>query len=457
MTVFAHDIAQAVNTGSTTAKSVAERTVERVARYDRVQPQVWISRFDAALVVDAAEAVDARIARGEVLPLAGVPFAVKDNIDVAGLPTTAACPAFAYYPDVSAFTVNALIEAGAICIGKTNLDQFATGLVGTRSPYGAPHCAYNQDYISGGSSSGSAIAVAAGLVAFALGTDTAGSGRVPAAFNGLVGFKPTRGRWSNTGVVPACRSLDCVTVFTNCADDARMVDAVVSGFDSADYFSRSVADRPVGRRLGMALSGQIDWHGDDQSAKLYAQALEQLFGLGFELIGVDIAPLLGAGALLYDGPWLAERAIAAGPLLQSNREALDPVVADIIERAFEISGTAVFEGQYALACHRQSTDRLWTSVDALVLPTTPTIFSIEAIAQSPVLLNSILGRYTNFVNLLDLAAIAVPAGWRDDGTGFGISMIAPAGTDLALLDVAARCSRTAVFAPPPLAGKESPI
>jgi allophanate hydrolase len=207
----------------------------------------------------------------------------------------------------------------------------------------------------------------------------------------------------------------------------------------------------------MALSGQIDWHGDNQSAKLYAQALEQLSGLGFELITVDIAPLLGAGALLYDGPWLAERAVAAGPLLQSNREALDPVVADIIERAFEIGGTAVFEGQYALARHRQSTDRLWTCVDALVLPTTPTIFSIEAIAQSPVLLNSILGRYTNFVNLLDLAAIAVPAGWRDNGTGFGISMIAPAGTDRALLDVAARCSRTAVFAPPPLAGKESPL
>ncbi|MCG6119174.1 MAG: allophanate hydrolase, partial [Blastomonas sp.] len=237
--------AKAVNSGATSAVAVAEDALARLAAYDKVQPQIWISRAAPEALLEAARAIDARIAAGETLPLAGVPFAVKDNIDVAGFETTAACPAFAYAPQASATVVERLLAAGALCVGKTNLDQFATGLNGTRSPYGSPRNAYNLAYVSGGSSSGSSSAVAAGLVAFALGTDTAGSGRVPAAFQHLIGFKPSKGRWSNRGVVPACRTLDCVTVFTDDTADARLIDGVVAGFDAADAYSKPLADRPI--------------------------------------------------------------------------------------------------------------------------------------------------------------------------------------------------------------------
>jgi allophanate hydrolase len=234
-------IAGAVSRAETTAVAVLRDVLDRVRAYEAMQPAVWISRFEDAAVLEKAAAVDRRIAAGEVLPLAGVPFAVKDNIDVSGLPTTAGCPDYAYDPQGSAFVVARLEAAGAIPIGKTNLDQFATGLVGTRSPYGAPRCVYNLDYVSGGSSSGSAVATAAGLVGFALGTDTAGSGRVPAAFNHLVGLKPTKGRWSISGLVPACKSLDCITVFASTVEDAALVDGVTAGFDPSDPYSRPPA------------------------------------------------------------------------------------------------------------------------------------------------------------------------------------------------------------------------
>ena len=270
-------IASAVSSRSASAVAITREALSRIERYAAVQPAVWITRIAADAALAAAARLDARIAAGETLPLAGVPFAIKDNIDLADVPTTAACPAFAYTPDRSAEVVQRLIAAGAIPLGKTNLDQFATGLNGTRSPYGAAACVFNRAYVSGGSSSGSAVAVAAGLVAFALGTDTAGSGRVPAALNGLVGMKPTKGRWSTTGLVPACRSLDCVTVLAHTIADARTIDQVVSGFDPADAYSRPRQDRPLpARRIGVPRPGQRNFLGDAASERMYEQALATL-------------------------------------------------------------------------------------------------------------------------------------------------------------------------------------
>jgi allophanate hydrolase len=429
-------IAAAVNARQTSAVATMEKTLARMTAYDAVQPQVWISRAAPADLLAEARAIDARIAAGEDLPLAGVPYAAKDNIDVAGMDTTAACPAFAYRPERSAEVIERLAAAGAICVGKTNLDQFATGLVGTRSPYGAPRNASNLAYVSGGSSSGSAVAVAAGQVAFALGTDTAGSGRVPAAFNHLVGLKPTKGRWSTRGLVPACRSIDCITVFTDALADARLVDSVVAGFDPADPFSRPRADRSVtGKRIGVPRPDQRVFFGDFQAEELYARALDVLAGQA-ELVAIDIAPLLEAAQLLYGGPWVAERTAAIETLLRDNPEAIDPTVRGIIEPGLAMSATDVWNGIYRLAELARHAEALWDNVDALAFPTTGTTYRIAELAAAPVALNSNLGRYTNFVNLLDMAAVAVPAGARSNATGFGITLIGPAHSDLALIDLA---------------------
>jgi len=443
-------IATAVGSGRQSAVAVAQATLDRIAAYDRIQPQVWISRFPDAQIEAMAAEVDARVAAGGLLPLAGVPFAVKDNIDVAGLATTAACPAYGYEPAQSATVVRRLVDAGAIPVGKTNLDQFATGLVGTRSPHGAPGCVFNRTFISGGSSSGSAVAVAAGLVPLALGTDTAGSGRVPAAFNHLVGYKPSKGRWSSTGLVPACRSLDCVSVFTTSAQDAQRVDTALTHVDTGDPWSRVLADRPLGRRLGIPLPAQRQWCGDFQSEALFTQALERAEAMGFILVEVDIAALLEAAGLLYAGPWVAERTAAVESFLRARREAFDPVVRAIIEGGRAYSAVDAFNGQYALAALSRRADDIWRNVDALILPTTPTIYRHREIAEAPVTLNANLGIYTNFVNLLDMAAVAVPAGFRSSRTGFGVSFIAPAGTDRALLDLAAAWDATDPHTPPPL-------
>ena len=441
-------IAAAVTAGDTNAVAVAREALARIEAYAAIQPAVWITRLAEADVLARAAAVDARIAAGETLPLAGVPFAIKDNIDLAGVPTTAACPDFAYRPEASAEVVARLIAAGAVPVGKTNLDQFATGLNGTRSPYGAPACVFNRAYVSGGSSSGSAVAVAAGLVAFALGTDTAGSGRVPAAFNGLVGMKPTKGRWSTTGLVPACRTLDCVTVLTHDIADARAVDAVVAGFDAADAYSRPVADRPVAlRRIGVPRPDQRLFLGDAASEHLYEQALATLAASGAELVEIDMAPLREAAILLYGGPWVAERTAAARPLLDDRPEAIDPTVRAILEHGRTVSGVDVFEGQYRLAELQRHADAMWQDIDLLALPTAPTIYRIAEMRAAPIALNSNLGLYTNFVNLLDMAALALPAGWRDNRTGFGITLIAAAWTDRALLD--AGDAYLAAAAPPP--------
>ncbi|KPF74893.1 allophanate hydrolase [Blastomonas sp. AAP25] len=442
-------IAQAVASGATSAVAIAEETLARLDAYDSIQPQIWISRASPDALIEAARGIDARVAAGETLPLAGVPFAVKDNIDVAGFETTAACPDFAYAPETSATVVERLLAAGALCVGKTNLDQFATGLNGTRSPYGSPRNAYNLAYVSGGSSSGSSSAVAAGLVAFALGTDTAGSGRVPAAFQHLIGFKPSKGRWSNRGVVPACRTLDCVTVFTDDTRDARLVDGVVAGFDAADAWSKPLADRPIARKtIGVPRRDQRVFFGDPESEYLYDRALARLSVLG-DIVEIDYAPLQEAAQLLYSGPWVAERTAAMESILASNPQAIDPTVREIVSVGLETRGVDLFNGIYRLAELKRHADTLWQSIDLMAFPTTGTTYRVAELAAAPIALNSALGFYTNFVNLLDMAALAVPAGTRANATGFGITLIGPADTDRALLDVADDYLAIADLPPPP--------
>jgi len=449
--ITAAAISARVASGATTAVAVARAALARVAAYDAVQPQVWIARSSEADVLAAAATVDARIAAGEALPIAGVPFAIKDNIDLAGMPTTAACPDFAYGPQASATVVQRLIAAGAIPIGKTNLDQFATGLNGTRSPHGAPACVFNRSFVSGGSSSGSTVAVAAGLVAFALGTDTAGSGRIPAAFNGLIGMKPTKGRWSNIGVVPACRSLDCVTVLAHTIADAALVDRVVAGFDPPDPFSRPLEDRAARpRRIGVPRRDQRQWLGDVQSEQLYDAALGRLAAMGAELIEIDIDPLKETAQLLYGGPWVAERTTAIGPFSAARPDSIDPTVGAIVEGGRAVTAVDLFTGMYRLAALRRDAEAMWRRVDMLAFPTAPTIYRIAEIRAAPIALNSNLGMYTNFVNLLDMAALALPAGFRHNRTGFGITLIGPAWTDHALLDAGEAYLAQGVTPAPPL-------
>jgi allophanate hydrolase len=443
-------IAAAIANGATSAVAVARATLSRIRAYDSIQPQAWIARCADEDVMRAAARVDARIAAGERLPLAGVPFAIKDNIDLAGIATTAACADFAYEPGASAGVVENLVAAGAIPMGKTNLDQFATGLNGTRSPFGAPACVFNRSFISGGSSSGSAVVVAAGLVSFALGTDTAGSGRVPAGINGLIGMKPTKGRWSTRGLVPACRSLDCITVLARSIGDARLVDAVVAGLDPADPWSRPLADDARNcRRIGVPRHDQRIWHGDTAAKRLYDRALARIAALGIELVEIDMAPLREAAQLLYEGPWVAERTAAVGSFLTDQPETIDPAVRAILQAGQTVSGTDVFAGIYRLAELQRVAEAMWQSVDMLALPTAPTIYRIAEMRAAPLALNSNLGLYTNFVNLLDMAALALPAGWRDNGTGFGITLVGPAWTDQALLDAGDRYLQAAELPPAP--------
>ena len=458
------DIAADVAAGRRSAVAVVRAALERIAAYEAVQPQVWISRLGEAEVATQAARVDARIAAGEVLPLAGVPFAVKDNIDLAGLATTAACPAFAYAPGETAFVVARLLAAGAVAMGKTNLDQFATGLVGARSPYGACAAVYNRDYVSGGSSSGSAVAVAAGLVAFALGTDTAGSGRVPAAFNHLVGLKPTKGRWSTRGVVPACRSLDCVTVLASSATDAARVDDVAAGFDAADPYSRRepAAGLMFGAafRVGVPRPDQLEWFGDHQSKRLFEAAAARVAAMGGLLAEVDIAPLSAAAELLYQGPWVAERTAAVEPLLRARPSAIHPTVRAILERGLAMTAVEAFRGEYQLRAYQRDAERLWEQVDVLLLPTAATTYRVREVLVEPMALNANLGAYTNFVNLLDMSAIAAPAGFRDNATGFGVTLIGPAWADRSLLALARRYEEIAPMPDTPpldLTGRDASV
>lgn len=447
-------IAKGVQSGARPAIEVARDALHAIEAYDAVQPQTWISRRPREALLAAARAIDARVAAGENLPLAGVPFAVKDNIDVAGVETTAGCPAFAYRPGRSATVVQRLVAAGALMVGKTNLDQFATGLVGARSPHGAPGCVFNQAYVSGGSSSGSAVATAAGLVAFALGTDTAGSGRVPAAFNQLIGLKPTKGRWSTAGLVPACRSLDCITVFSNDVADAALVDEVVAGFDPMDDYSRHEPQAPQTPiadlfRFAVPRPDQRQFFGDTESEALFNDALSRLIEAGGEAVEVDITPLLDTAKLLYTGPWVAERTAAIEKLLKEKPAAIHPVVRSIIQGGQGVTGVETFKGLYALQAYARAAEALWRTADVLLLPTAPTIYSLREVMAEPYALNANLGLYTNFVNLLDMSAIAVPAGFRANGTGFGVTLVGPAFADRALLTLAARYLETFPMADTP--------
>ncbi len=375
-------------------------------------------------------------------------FAVKDNIDVAGIATTAACPAFAYTPARSAPVVEALEAAGAILIGKTNMDQFATGLVGTRSPYGACSSVFDANYISGGSSSGSAVAVALGQVDFSLGTDTAGSGRVPAAFNELVGLKPTRGLISATGVVPACRTLDCVSIFARDVKLAGQALAAAAQPDAADFLSRpawggkGTGWSAAAFRLGVPAASQLEFFGDTAAAELFAASVARFKALGATIVEIDLAPFRAAADLLYSGPWVAERLAAIEAFAQAHESEMNPVVAKIILGARKYSAVDTFRAQYKLAELRRTTEGQWARMDCLLLPTTPTIFTHAQIAEDPIGRNTQLGYYTNFVNLLDLSALAVPAGRRANGLPFGVTLVAPAMAEPALLATASRFSDT---------------
>jgi allophanate hydrolase len=387
-------------------------------------------------------------------PLFGIPFAVKDNIDVEGLPTTAGCPAFSYVPQRTASAVQKVMDAGGILIGKTNMDQFATGLVGTRSPYGACSSIFHPDYISGGSSSGSAVAVAKGEVCFALGTDTAGSGRVPAAFNGIVGIKPTRGLVSTAGVVPACRSLDCVSIFSPDVETGAKVLEILAGVDESDPYSRSgqhQRDRSTPPKIGVPSPHQMQFFGDEAAADCWRRAVLQARAVftQSEWTEIDLTPFQRAAELLYSGPFVAERYASVGPFVASRPASdLDPSVREIILGATEYSAVDLFQAEYRLQELRSTVNKIFEGaqgkvdgkindkLDALLLPTAPTIYRIEEIRRNPIELNSRLGVYTNFVNLLDLCAVAVPAGLRDDGLPFGVTLMAPAFCDLRLLTLA---------------------
>jgi allophanate hydrolase len=404
---------------------------------------IWITRFDLEHVMPYLRALEGESI--DTRPLYGIPFVIKDNIDLAGVATSAGCPEYTYVPARSAGVVQRLIDAGAIPLGKTNLDQFATGLVGTRSPYGACRNSVDAEYISGGSSSGSAVAVALGLASFALGTDTAGSGRIPAAFNNIIGLKPTRGRLSASGVVPACRSLDTVSIFALTSGDAGLVLDAAEGFDAADVYSRGLADAALtGKRFGVPRPGQLQFFGDGDYARLFDTAVQQLQSLGFTPVPMDLTPFLETARLLYEGPWVAERFAAVGEFLEKNPSAGLEVTRRIIMAGSQPSASAAFRGQYQLMALKRACEAQWAAMDFLALPTAATIYTVAAVAADPLRLNSNLGLYTNFVNLLDLAGVAVPAGFRADGLPFGLSLVGPASSERALLNVADRLHRACV-------------
>ncbi|CCM78366.1 allophanate hydrolase [Rhizobium mesoamericanum] len=410
-------------------------------------PAIFITPTpDEALRAEARALIE-RAPEPNSLPLWGIPFAVKDNIDVSGLPTTAACPAFSYQPEKDATVVARLRAAGAIVIGKTNLDQFATGLNGTRSPYGAPRSVFDKNYVSGGSSSGSAVAVASGLASFALGTDTAGSGRVPAAFNNLVGIKPTPGLVPNVGVVPACRSVDVVTVFAPTVGDGVAIRKVMEGYDAADPYSRKAvpASLPAsGLRIGVLDGAEREFFGNRQVEALYDAAIGSARALGATVVPFDYAPFRQAAELLYNGPWVAERLAAVKEFLETNAADFDLTVRAIIEGARAYDAVDAFEGRYKLEALRQKTRSEWDKVDLLMLPTSPTTYTVEEMQADPIVKNSHFGRYTNFANLLDCAAIAIPAGFDASGhLPAGVMLVGPAFTDDAMAPFADAMHRAA--------------
>ena len=421
--------------------------LERIAQ--RGKDATWIHLLARGEL--EARAGELERADPKSLPLYGIPFAIKDNIDFAGHPTTAACPDFRYVAKASAAVVDRLIGAGAMLVGKTNLDQFATGLVGVRSPYGTPENSFDEHYVPGGSSSGSAVAVAAGLVSFSLGTDTAGSGRVPAAFNNLIGLKPTRGLLSARGVVPACRSLDCVSIFALTASDAAAALRSARGFDEADPFSRrdaaparAIPRSFAGLRFGVPRASQLEFFGNPETPLLFQDFLQKISEMGGERVEIDFAPFLETARLLYEGPWVAERYVAIREFIERQPESLHPVTRAIIGGAKRHLAIDAFSAYYRLKALQRQTAPVWEDIDILVTPTAGTIYRLAEVEAEPIKLNSNLGYYTNYMNLLDLSAIAVPAGFQRDGLPFGATFAAPAFADEALCALADIAQRAAV-------------
>jgi len=429
-----HALLGAYRTGALGVRQTIEEVLKRIAQAG--DDKVWISRASDADLLAQADALDAR--RGEIdrLPLYGVPFAAKDNLDVAGMVTTAACPGFAYEAKTSAEVVQRLVDAGAIVIGKTNLDQFATGLVGVRSPYGVPRNPFDASYVPGGSSSGSAVAVSSGLVSFSLGTDTAGSGRVPAGFNNIVGLKPTPGLLSNEGMVPACRSLDCTSVFALSCADADAVLAVAAEPHATPAIGASF-------RFGILGTKDAEFFGDAAYATLYAQSIERLKALGGTPVEIDYAPFRDAAQLLYSGPWVAERTAAVGAFMEKadEKSGVWPTTQQIVLGGRKYSAVDAFEGQYRLADLKARAFAEMKGLDFLAVPTAGTVYRLSDLEREPVLYNSHLGHYTNFVNFFGLSALAVPAGFRPDGMPFGITLISIANAERTLLAFGARWQR----------------
>jgi allophanate hydrolase len=412
-------------------------------------PGIWIHRVPGESLRHAARLIEGRQKAGADLPLYGIPFAVKDNIDVEGIPTTAACPDFTYTARRTATVVNRLVAAGALLIGKTNLDQFATGLVGTRSPYGIPVNPFDERRVAGGSSSGSAVAVARGEVSFALGTDTAGSGRVPAAFNNLVGLKPSCGVLSTHGLVPACRSLDCISVFALTCEDARLVAKVSAGYDAQDPYSRPEAGTVSWAERGVS-PGFLFWvprpedvaaHCDEPTRRAFEIAVAHLEALGGRPRWIDLSPFFEAARLLYGGPWIAERLEGLEDFILQKPDALLPVTRGIFETGGIWKATELFTAQHRLEALKRSVSPLWENAAVLLLPTAPIFPRIDEVEADPVGLNTKLGAYTNFVNLLDLAAVAVPTGMRSDGLPSGATLVGPWGADAQLLSIASLLHR----------------
>lgn len=438
---------------STLRKRYSANTLSPLQLIDELWPRlsaddekrVWIQRLDRDALLSYAKALEDLDPTS--LPLYGVPFAIKDNIDLAGIPTTAACREFAYTPVRHSSVVERLIGAGAIPLGKTNLDQFATGLVGTRSAYGACRNSFDANYISGGSSAGSAVAVAAGLASFSLGTDTAGSGRVPAAFNNLIGLKPTCGLLSTAGTVPACRSLDVISIFSTTAEDAERVLAVAAAHDSADPFSRPAEaygfdfGRASTIRVGIPSKKDLEFFGNTEYERLFHETVAGMGAMGAEFTEIDLTAFLDAARLLYEGPWVAERYAAIRAFFDRHGSALHPITREIIGKSKDWLAADAYEASYHLRSLRREALEKLRDIDCVMTPTAGTIYRVDEVEADPIRLNSNLGFYTNFMNLLDFAAVSVPAGFMSNGLPFGVTLFSRAHTDVPLLHLAGRLQR----------------
>jgi allophanate hydrolase len=423
----------AYRTGRCSIIDVLDHVAERAEK--NLHRNVWITRLDRGELLTYADRL--RDYRCDDLPLYGVPFVIKDNIDLAGVPTSAGCPAFSYTPTHSATVVQRLLDAGAIPLGKANMDQFATGLAGTRSPHGICANSVDSAYIAGGSSSGSAVAVALGLASFALGTDTAGSGRIPAAFNNIVGLCPSNGRISTRGIVPANRSLDCVAIFARAPADIAKVFDVAEGFDPDDAYSRTLADVPIGAlRYGVPREEQLEFFGDTGYARLFREALGSLDRAGGVRVDIDFGPFADAAKLLYGGAYLGERYAAVGKFIEAHPQQVHPVTRQVVLQGKALTAADAFEAQHTLMALRRRSEAAWAQVDLIVTPTAGTIYPIENIEADSLQLPATLGYYTVFMNLFQLAGVAVPAGFRADGLPFGITLVGRDGSERALLRIA---------------------